>query len=150
MSDDRTRASYVGLVAALRDEFGPAALEAIRIQLLPHQYNRTSLGTLVQAVRDAGNIAFEAPTGGSGDVDNQMQETYDRVCELENQLGIEQSNHEHTRHRLRQMERERDDLDYQLRDTERQRDDLRAKVSDLESQLHSARREADTLRCGWR
>lgn len=62
MSDDRTRASHVGLVAALRDEFGPAALEAMRIQLLSHRHNPSSLGTLVQAVHDAADVTFVSDT----------------------------------------------------------------------------------------
>lgn len=54
------RPSYVALVAALRSEFDAAALESLRIQLAQHTRNQSSLGTLAQAVIDAGNIHYDA------------------------------------------------------------------------------------------
>ncbi|WP_433460740.1 hypothetical protein [Micromonospora sp. CA-248212] len=52
--------SYVALVAALRSEFNSLALEALRIQLLPHRDSPSSLGLLTQAVIDAGDITYDA------------------------------------------------------------------------------------------
>ncbi|MFI2663209.1 hypothetical protein [Micromonospora carbonacea] len=52
--------SYVALVAALRSEFNPLALEALRIQLAEHRNSLTSLGTLTQAVFDAGDVNYDA------------------------------------------------------------------------------------------
>ncbi len=52
--------SYVALVAALRSEFNALGLEALRIELGGHRYDRSSLGTLAQAVIDAGDINFDA------------------------------------------------------------------------------------------
>jgi hypothetical protein len=54
------RPSYVALVAALRAEFDAAGLAAMDIELRPHRYSPTSLGTLVQAVRDAGSVTYDA------------------------------------------------------------------------------------------
>jgi septal ring factor EnvC (AmiA/AmiB activator) len=148
---DRIRPSYVALVAALRAEFNAAGLEAMRIQLQPHRYNPTSLGVLVQAVRDAVDVTFAAdPTDDTSELLDELSTARDRTYELENLIGVEQQEHEHIRSRLREMERERDDLDYQLREIERERDELRRQASDLESQLYSARHEANALRGGWR
>jgi septal ring factor EnvC (AmiA/AmiB activator) len=151
MSDqDRTRATYVELVAALRAEFGPGALEATRIQLLPHQRNRTSLSILVQAVIDAVDVTFiAAPPDNSCDVAGELQTAQDQLFELEARLAAEQQQHEDIRYRMREADREREDLDYRLRDVERERDELRRQVADLDSQLYSARREANAARGGW-
>lgn len=54
-----TRPSYVALVAALRSEFNPMALEALRVQLAEHRYATSSLGVLVQAVIDAGDVTYD-------------------------------------------------------------------------------------------
>lgn len=55
--------SYVALVAALRGEFGLGALAAMNLQLRPHRGNPTSLGVLVDAVRDAGDVGFDSEPG---------------------------------------------------------------------------------------
>lgn len=60
------RASYVALVAALRSEFAPTALGALRIQLEEHRYDTGSVGVLAQAVRDAVK-ATDAATATEGD-----------------------------------------------------------------------------------
>ncbi|WP_341720000.1 hypothetical protein QQG74_09945 [Micromonospora sp. FIMYZ51] len=52
--------SYVALVAALRSEFNPLALEAMKIQLAEHRNHRSSVGTLVQAITDAGDVSYDA------------------------------------------------------------------------------------------
>lgn len=44
------------LVDALRAEYGDGQLEAILIQLRPHFNNRSSLGHLVQVIREANSI----------------------------------------------------------------------------------------------
>lgn len=44
-----------------RYQFTACGLEAMKIQLVPHRGTRSSLGTLVQAVHDASNVAFAAP-----------------------------------------------------------------------------------------
>lgn len=56
------RPSYVALVAALRAEFNDLQLEATNIQMLPHRYDSSSLGTLAQAVHDAHDIAYDTDT----------------------------------------------------------------------------------------
>jgi hypothetical protein len=52
--------SHVTLVAALRTEFNLPSLEALWIQLRDQEHNATSLGTLVQAVRDARDPLYDA------------------------------------------------------------------------------------------
>ncbi|MCG5464164.1 hypothetical protein MED01_002329 [Micromonospora sp. MED01] len=52
--------SYVALVAALRSEFNALGLESLRIQLADYRDNRGSLGRLVRAVSDAGDITYDA------------------------------------------------------------------------------------------
>lgn len=63
----KQRASYVALVAALREEFTAPALEAVWIQMREHRYNTSSLGTLAQAVHDAWDVTYDVaklmPTG---------------------------------------------------------------------------------------
>ena len=53
------RASYRALVAALRDEFSATALEVIWGLMRPERYNVTSVGTLVQAVHEARDPAYD-------------------------------------------------------------------------------------------
>lgn len=60
MSDNHRR-SYVTLVAALRGEFSPIQLEALKIQLDGERYDLGSIGVLRQAVSDAGDVVYDAP-----------------------------------------------------------------------------------------
>ncbi|TDB84490.1 hypothetical protein E1091_17475 [Micromonospora fluostatini] len=61
--NENTQPSYVALVAALRSEFSPMALEALRIQLAEHRYVTSSISVLVQAVIDAGDLTFDPGDG---------------------------------------------------------------------------------------
>jgi hypothetical protein len=62
------RKTYVALVAALRDEFTPLALESVWIQVRQHRYDVTSLGTLAQAVHDAHDVTFQIDATLGGEV----------------------------------------------------------------------------------
>ncbi|TCB97556.1 hypothetical protein E0H26_11600 [Micromonospora zingiberis] len=55
---ENNRPSYVALVAALRSEFSPRALEALKIQLAEYLHHRSSISTLTQAVIDAGSVTY--------------------------------------------------------------------------------------------
>lgn len=60
---ERHRPSYAALVAALRTEFNPLALEAMKIRLREHRHDLSSLGTLVHAVFDAQDLAYGTAAG---------------------------------------------------------------------------------------
>jgi hypothetical protein len=59
---DNHRTSYVGLVAALREEFSDLQREALWIQMREHRYDTSSFGVLAQAVHDAQDLAYEIKT----------------------------------------------------------------------------------------
>lgn len=53
------RPSYTALVAALRTEFDPLALESLDHQMREHRTNHSSLGVLSQAVHDANDVTYD-------------------------------------------------------------------------------------------
>jgi hypothetical protein len=58
---DKHRRSYRALVAALRAEFTPIQVEALKIQLDANRYDTGAIGVLRQAVSDAWDVVYDAP-----------------------------------------------------------------------------------------
>lgn len=72
------RDTYRALVAALRAEFGPLALESIWIQMREHRYDTSSLGVLAQAVHDAHDVMYD--TGPVGEVAIEQRPRIAVIC----------------------------------------------------------------------